>query len=79
LSGNPILGDLKIFKMEIDSVWDMAFEVVEKRTPHVDDTNRAMVDKTHQFLCLDKFRVINVFKERGFGIEGDWKKKEEGE
>jgi hypothetical protein len=28
--------------MEIDGVWDMAFEIVKERGSHVDDTNGRM-------------------------------------
>jgi hypothetical protein len=66
--------------MEIDTIWNMALEIVQKGLSHIDDANRRMVHERDQSRCLDEPWEVHVFKRRGLGIqEGGEKEKIKGE
>jgi hypothetical protein len=66
--------------MEIDTIWNMALEIVQKGLSHIDNANGRMVDERNQFRCLDEPREVHVFKRRGLSFEeGGEKEKRKGE
>jgi hypothetical protein len=62
--------------MEIDSVWNMAFEIVGERSPHINDAERRMIHEGRQLCCLNKSGMVKILEWKGFGIEEVRNKKE---
>jgi hypothetical protein len=69
LTGDAISRNPKVLKMEIDSIWEMALEIVRERGPQIDDAEERMADPVCQFSRLDEPGAIKILERRGFGIE----------
>jgi len=59
----------KGLKVEINSIWEMALEIVRERSPQIDDTEERMADPSCQLSRLDESRMLKISEGRGFGIE----------
>ena len=54
--------------MQIDRIWDMVFQIVDKGRSHVYDTNGGMMDDGCQFCRLDESGVVKMLQWRRCGI-----------
>jgi hypothetical protein len=68
LTGDAISRNPKGLKVEIDSIWEMALEIVWERSPKIDDTEERMTDPSCQLSRLDESGASKILERRGFGI-----------
>jgi hypothetical protein len=69
LTGDAISRNPKCLKVEIDSIWEMALEIVREGSSQIDNTEETMADPSCQLSRLDESGTIKIVEGRGFGIE----------
>jgi hypothetical protein len=79
LSGNTVIWNPKVFKMEIDGLRNMTFQIVRERRSHIDYPHRGVIDESFQLARFNKPGMIKPFDRERCGKEGGRKQKKEGQ
>jgi hypothetical protein len=69
LTGNAISRNPKVLKVEIDSIWEMALEIVRERSSKIDDTEERMIHPISELSRLDEPGASKILERRGLGME----------